>query len=86
LRRWFLARFYRLGLGSWFDPPTKYVDKAPTSTSAAGDDLESEVLEGDLVYTVSPLADGAQSATCASDALLGSSPVGVPQLRNEVDP
>lgn len=47
MRRWFLSRFYRLGLGGWFGPPTRYVDKEPTDSEIVGDEVVHVVDVGD---------------------------------------
>ena len=51
MRRWFLARFYRLGFGSWFDPPTQHVDKAPVEVDVLGDEVLNSYPESDAQLT-----------------------------------
>lgn len=57
MRRWFLSRFYRLGLGEWFGPPTHYVDKEAFDTTPWGDDLVHVVDVGDSALASAPVGD-----------------------------
>lgn len=86
MRRWFLARFYRLWLGGAAWPRTQYADKEAVATA----------LIGDLVYTAVPVSDEVLPALAAGvdqiDAVLVGadqievSPAGVDQFDTVVDP